>query len=74
MYLAEKSSRPILRLAASLSARQIAINVGNDGNEGTGLAEEMGHRGRFLCHRDLSGRPAGLSGPPPPTQAVAMRY
>ena len=30
MYLAEKSSCLILRLAASLSARQIAINVGNE--------------------------------------------
>ena len=36
------SSCPILLLAASLSAFQIAINVGNDVNEGTGLAAEMG--------------------------------
>ena len=47
------SSCPILLLAASLSAFQIAIKVGNDGNEGTGLVEEMGHRSRFLCHLGL---------------------
>ena len=42
--MAEISWCPILLLAASLSAFQIAINVGNDGNEGTGFAEEMEHR------------------------------
>ena len=71
VYLAEKSSCPILLLAASPSAFQIAINDGTRQWQRTGLAEEMGHRGRFLCH--LVRSPRRLEWPSSTTQAVAMR-